>query len=67
MNTCTCRAQDTLSPDCRREKTHHKYNKEYSDDGLSGYTVSSLKAVGHRYNSLCVYGELGFLPPAVRA
>ena len=35
--------------------------KEYTDDGLSShmYTVSSLKAVRHRY-ILFVYGELGF-------
>ena len=45
------KAQDTLSPDCRRKKNraHHKYKKEYSDDGLFGYTVSSLKAARHRY------------------
>ena len=41
--------------------------KEYNDDGLSGYTVSSLKAVCHRYIFFFIYGELGFFPPAVRA
>ena len=44
--------------------------KEYTDDGLSVYmyTVSSLKAVRHRYTCiLFVYGELGFFGPAVRA
>ena len=36
-----------LSPDCRRKKNrvHHGCKKEYSDDGPSGYTVSSLRAV----------------------
>ena len=45
------KAQDILSPNCRRKKTELtiKYKKGYGDDGLSGYTVSSLKAVRHHY------------------
>ena len=31
------------------EETHPKAQEEYSDDGFSGYTVSSLKTVRHRY------------------
>ena len=46
----TLKAQDILSPDCRGKKpSSPQIQKEYSDDGLSGYTVSSLKAVRHRY------------------
>ena len=59
----TSKAQDILSPDCRWEKNRaqHKYKKRYSDNGLSDYTVSSLKAVRHRYNySFCIYGVLDF-------
>ena len=42
--------------------------KEYSDDGLRGYTVSSLRAVRHCYIRIfLLYGMLCFLPPAVRA
>ena len=45
------KVEDILSPDYRRKKNraYYKYNKEYSDDGLFGYTVSSSKAVRHRY------------------
>ena len=32
--------------------------KEFTDDVLSVYTVSSLKAVRHRY-IFCIYGVLG--------
>ena len=46
-------AENIPSPDWRRKKNlaYHNYiQKEYnSDDGLSGYNVSSLKAVRHRY------------------
>ena len=45
----TPKTQDILCPNCRRKKTELIIKqKEYSDDGLSGYTVSSLKAVRHR-------------------
>ena len=45
------KAQDILSPDCRYKKNqaHHKNKKGYSNDVLSGYAVSSLKAVRYRY------------------
>ena len=46
------KAQDILSPDYRRSKTELTINAQrinYSDDGLSGYTVSSLGAVHHRF------------------
>ena len=33
----------------KKNGAHHKYKKGYSDNGLSGYTVSSLKAGPHRY------------------
>ena len=33
-----------------KPRANHKYKKNnYSDDGLSGYTASSLKADSHRY------------------
>ena len=46
------KAQDILNPDYRRSKTELTINAKrinYSDDGLSGYTVSSLRAVRHRF------------------
>ena len=56
-----CKAQDILSPDYRRKKklSSSYIHKEYSDDGLSGYTESNLKAVRHRY-ILFVYIVLVF-------
>ena len=56
-------------PGLQAEKNwaHHKY-KQYSDDGLSGYTVSSLTAVRHRYILFVFMVSLVFFfPPAVRA
>ena len=46
-------------------KTEHNINtKKYSDDGLSGYTVSSLKTGHHRYILFMVCSA--FFSPAVR-
>ena len=41
--------------------------KEYSDDRLSGYTVSSLKAVRRRYILFVFMVSSVFFPPAIRA
>ena len=41
--------------------------KEYRNDGLSGYTVSSLKAFCHRYILFVLMVSLVSFPPAVRA
>ena len=48
------KAEYILSSDCGQKQQQQqlstpKYKKEYSYDGLPGYTVSSLKAVRHRY------------------
>ena len=57
------KAEDILSPHCGREKNRaYKYKKNNSDDGQSGYTVSSLKAVRHPYILFCIYGALDFFP-----
>ena len=62
------KAEDILSPDCRRlKRSTSKIQKEYSDDGLSGYTVSSLKAVRHRYILFVFMVCSVSIPPAVRA
>ena len=46
-------------PGLKAKKTEHiKMQKEFTDDVLSVYTVSSLKAVRHRY-IFCIYGVLG--------
>ena len=50
----------------KKNQVHHKIQKEYRDDGLSVYTVSSLKTVGHHYilfvSMVCSF----FFSPAVR-
>ena len=38
-----------LQAEKKTEHTKINIRKEYSDDGLSEYNVSSLKAVRHRY------------------
>ena len=52
------------SPDCRRKKTELTINtKEYSDNGLSSYTLSSLKTVRNRFYFFCIYDMLVFSRP----
>ena len=47
----TGEVEDIISPGCKRKKktSTPKIQKEYSDDGLFGYTVSNIKAVSHGY------------------
>ena len=66
-----CSGMGTLSQSQAEKRRTPKIQKEYGDDGLAGYTVSSLKAVRHHYNySLCIYIYMVwsiFFPPAARA
>ena len=43
INVNTSKSEDLLSPNCRWKKKTHHLQKEKSDEGLSEYTVSSLK------------------------
>ena len=56
-------------PGLQAEKNRaHINTKKFSDDGLSGYTVSSLQAARHRYRYILFVfmGSSRFFPPAVR-
>ena len=62
-------AGDTLRPDCRQKnKTSTPIiQKGYSNDELSILHCIQLEGSPSSLYSFCIYGVLGFYPPAVRA
>ena len=47
--TCRPKIYQAQTAGEKKKSIYHKYKKKYSDDALSDYTGSSLKAVSHRY------------------